>query len=201
MKTTSVAVASTVASQMSQGLARCRSMLGSTQATCRETLPRHSRSRLAPATFSPHRVRGTHDPHFASDSNFKQPVFACAREANAPPPVMSAPGRPSLLPQKCEGSGAPGNAEACEASWAAGAAARDACEASPFPLRSRKGASRRSTGGDFCSRARASGRGPTPSAPLIRRASARFQPHRVQPLKAAGHCAGGRVPATLPSAG
>jgi hypothetical protein len=33
-------------------------------------------------------------------------------------------------------------------------------------------------------------------APLIRRASAVLQPHRVQPLKAAGHRAGGRVPAT-----
>ena len=111
--------------------------------------------------------------------------------------LWSAPARPSHAPEKIEGSGAPGNAEACEASWAAWRkAARDACEASPFPLRSGKGASRRSTGGDFGSRARASGWGPTPETPLIRRASARLQPHRVQPSKAAGHRAGGRVPAT-----
>src|SRR6185437_4080681 len=100
--------------------------------------------------------------------------------------LVSAPGRPSHAPEKIEGSGAPGNAEACEASWTAGAAARDACEASPLPLRSGKGASRRSTGGDFGSRARASGWGPTHQRRLSGRLPPPFSPtassHSRQPV-------------------
>ena len=57
----------------------------------------------------------------------------------------------------------------------------------------RRGASRRATRGDFCPWRRASGKEQGPVGPLIRAASAALRPRRVQPSKAAGHNAGGRL--------
>jgi hypothetical protein len=45
--------------------------------------------------------------------------FGATSQRSAARVLMSAPGRPSCSREKVEGSGAPGNAEACEASWAA----------------------------------------------------------------------------------
>ena len=78
-----------------------------------------------------------------------RPGMTGERRRARSPLLLCRPGqgpRP-LLP--FEGSGAPGNAGVCETPWAAGAAARDACEASPSPLRSGEGASRRSTAAVF----------------------------------------------------
>ena len=67
------------------------------------------------------------------------------------------------------------------------------------PLRGRV-AFRRSTLRLFCPRRRASGRRQGPRGPTIRAASAPLRRRRVQPFKAAGHSAGGRLGRGLPSA-
>jgi hypothetical protein len=60
--------------------------------------------------------------------------------------------------------------------------ARNACEAFPFPLRSGKDASRRSTCGDFCPRGRASAAGRKTSLKSPR--SQRLSPPRIPPRPA-----------------
>ena len=75
--------------------------------------------------------------------------------------------------------------------------ARNACEAFPFPLRSGKGASRRSTCGDFCPRGRASGAGRKGSFQKSLPDRRGFRPcasRPVQPLKADPRNRAGRLP-------
>ena len=118
--------------------------------------------------------------------------------AQAPSPVLFArprAGRSSNPSRDHEGSGAPANAEVCETSRAAGAAARHAGEACPLRLRSRRGASRRSTGGDLCPRGRSFRAGAGASWPPISRpAFASLCTRRVQPLKADPRSGTGRLP-------
>ncbi len=102
----------------------------------------------------------------------------------------------SALPQN-EGSGAPGNAEVCETSWAAGEAARDTlrrrllspCDRGKAPPGAPLAAFLSSdpffrAGSDRSLAARS----------RIRRGFARLHPSHVQPLKAAPHSGGGRGP-------
>ncbi len=137
------------------------------------------------------RVKPAHDAEFVARtlpltySHVKQPAFACAtaaKHSSAARVLWRAPGSPvfpcpSSPSRNVRGDGAP-----------IGAAIPDGHAS----LR-RRGASRRATRGDFCPWRRASGKEQGPVGPLIRAASAALRPRRVQPSKAAGHNAGGRL--------
>ena len=79
--------------------------------------------------------------------------------------------------KKCEGDGAPPGAPRLSA----------------FARRKRALRSARSNCGDFCPRRRTSRRRTELFTPLIRAASTALRSRHVQPLKAAGHNAGGRL--------
>ena len=102
----------------------------------------------------------------------------------------------SQLPIPNEGSGAPGNARACEALWAAGAATRHVCETCPLRLRSRRERLSALRWRRFLvPRGRASGgRQDVPSGPSVRSGCAAPSRPRVQPLKADPRSGAGRRP-------